>query len=832
MRSCATSTKRLLIAAALPILVAFTSEARAHGLAEDFKLISSLAGVGDEFGRSVAVNNGIIAAGVPSTGSLESRPVHLFDAATRAEIAQLVPDDGLQVNRFGQAVDIGDDIVAVGAPEDDDNGTKSGSAYLFDLVSGAQSAKLLPTDGAEGDEFGYSIAIGSGVVAVGAPQDDDNGSASGAAYLFDASTGLQLAKLLPDDGAEGDEFGHGIAVADGIVVVGAPADDDLGTSSGSAYLFDASTGAQIGKLLADDGGAFQVFGYSVGIDDGVVAVGAILRGDTGGAYLFDAATGQQTATLAPPDPAASFAGWSLAIDAGRVAIGGPLGSEHHSGSGGTYVFDVSTGDPIAQLRASDTSPSHEFGASVAMAGEVLAVGAPSDAEGGNSTGAVYVMDFTLHFEDAQLFHTNPQEQDHFGQSVAIADGVLAVGVPRPNGSGSVVLFDAATLTRIGGFLPSEGSYLDEFGSAVAMADGLVAVGAPLDEENGPDSGSAYVFEATTGEQIAKLLPDDGASGWVFGSSIAIADGVVVVGAPAEFSSAPGAVYLFDATTHEQLAKLQPNDGAVGDRFGTSVALADGIVAVGAPYAGAIGANPGAVYLFDAATHEELAQLVPSDGAEEDSFGVSVAIADGIVAVGAERKDDEGPDAGGAYLFDAVTFAEIARFDNKRRGEGTGGGLLGRSIAMSDGVLAVGAPFDDDAQPLGEDHLSAAIGAVHLFDIATGEPFAKIHPSHGPLYNLMGTSIAMSDGVVAAGAPFNNDRGTNTGAVDVFYVSVSCPADLNGDGSGDLADLALLAGCMAGDSVPAEPACEMADLDGDGDVDLADFAAFQRAYGCP
>ena len=133
-------------------------------------------------------------------------------------------------------------------------------AYLFNATTGQQLHKLLPTDGAAGDSFGYSIAIDNGVVAVGALWDDDNGDNSGSAYLFDASTGEQLHKLLPDDGAAGDEFGSAIAIDNGVVAVGADRDDEHGDNSGSAYLFDASTGQQLHKLFPDDGAEDYRFG--------------------------------------------------------------------------------------------------------------------------------------------------------------------------------------------------------------------------------------------------------------------------------------------------------------------------------------------------------------------------------------------------------------------------------------------------------------------------------------------------------------------------------------------------------------------------------------------
>src|SRR5690606_23772005 len=131
-------------------------------------------------------------------------------------------------------------------------GSDSGSAYVFDLAScGAactETAKLTASDAAEGDFFGYSVAVSGSLAVVGAYLDDDGGSNSGAAYVFDlASCGAactETAKLTASDAAENDWFGWSVAVSGSLAVVGAFGDDDGGSDSGSAYAFDlASCGA-------------------------------------------------------------------------------------------------------------------------------------------------------------------------------------------------------------------------------------------------------------------------------------------------------------------------------------------------------------------------------------------------------------------------------------------------------------------------------------------------------------------------------------------------------------------------------------------------------------
>ncbi|VAX42299.1 hypothetical protein MNBD_PLANCTO03-96, partial [hydrothermal vent metagenome] len=117
-----------------------------------------------------------------------------------------------------------------------------------------ETAKLLADDGAVSDLFGYSVAMSSDTAIIGASADDDNGSASGSAYVFTQIGGVwsQQTKLLPDDGAEDDLFGHSVSISGDAVVIGARFDDDNGTDSGSAYVFIRSGGMWIqqAKLLS------------------------------------------------------------------------------------------------------------------------------------------------------------------------------------------------------------------------------------------------------------------------------------------------------------------------------------------------------------------------------------------------------------------------------------------------------------------------------------------------------------------------------------------------------------------------------------------------------
>lgn len=206
-------------------------------------------------------------------------------------------DDATANDIFGLSVATNGSIAVVGAHGNDDNGTQSGSAYLYDASTGKQIAKLLPSDGAAHDWFGNSVAIGGTTVIVGALSDDDNGNASGSAYIFDISDPMipvQITKLLANDGVAFDQFGVSVAIDGETVMVGAYLHGKNEDNSGAAYLFDTTSGLQIAKLLAVDGEKSDKFGNSVALNSDIAIIGALLDNDngndSGSAYLFDTTT--------------------------------------------------------------------------------------------------------------------------------------------------------------------------------------------------------------------------------------------------------------------------------------------------------------------------------------------------------------------------------------------------------------------------------------------------------------------------------------------------------------------------------------------------------------
>lgn len=230
------------------------------------------------FGQTVALSGdtALVGSRFARNGNFETGAAYLF---TPDGTQKITASDGAGGDRFGNSVALSGDTALIGAPS-------GRAAYIFG-TDGTERQKLTASDGAAGDQFGYAVALSGDTALVGAIGDDDNGDNSGAAYLFDTD-GTQRQKFTASDGAAGDEFGYSVALSGNLALFGAPSDDDKGSNSGSAYVFDTRTGAEIGKLTASDGAAGDRFGWSVALDGKFAVVGAYLgNGGEGAAYVYD-----------------------------------------------------------------------------------------------------------------------------------------------------------------------------------------------------------------------------------------------------------------------------------------------------------------------------------------------------------------------------------------------------------------------------------------------------------------------------------------------------------------------------------------------------------------
>jgi len=161
--------------------------------------------------------------------------------ATAQTESKLTASDAAATDNFGYSVSISGEYVIVGARFNDDDGSSSGSAYIFSRsdTTWTQQAKLTASDEAANDEFGYSVSISGDNAIVGAQHNDDDGSNSGSAYIFNRSgtSWSEQAKHIASDAAADDEFGYSVSISGDHAIVGAFLDDDAGNASGSAYVY-------------------------------------------------------------------------------------------------------------------------------------------------------------------------------------------------------------------------------------------------------------------------------------------------------------------------------------------------------------------------------------------------------------------------------------------------------------------------------------------------------------------------------------------------------------------------------------------------------------------
>ncbi len=373
--------------------------------------------------------------------------------------------DGASSDQFGVSVSISGDVAVIGAHLNNDSGTNSGSAYVFRLSDStwAEEQKLLASDGAPEDRFGSTVAVSGNVAIVGAYLDDDNGTNSGSAYVFrfNGTTWVQEQKLTPLGGAASDYFGYSVAISGNVAVVGACAADSSGTNSGSAYVFrhNGSTWNQETTLLASDGAASDYFGIAVAVEGDVAVVGAHADDDngssSGSAYVFgfNGSSWIQEAKLSAADGSAGDRlGRAVDISGDVVVVGARDDDDLGTNSGSAYVFrfNGSSWSQDAKLMGSDGAVYDRFGHSVAVSGSVVMVGAyRSNVDPFQDSGSAYVFRYSgsSWSEEAKLVAPDAYFWDFFGSSVSVDDEAAVVGAYSEDShgtdSGSAYFFASA-----------------------------------------------------------------------------------------------------------------------------------------------------------------------------------------------------------------------------------------------------------------------------------------------------------------------------------------------------------------------------------------------------
>jgi len=431
------------------------------------------------------------------------------------------------------------------------------------LITGAlqaqnwdQALKVVSSDRAAGDYFGWSVSISGEYAVVGAPNDQESAAGTGTAfqagsiYVFKLVGGVwtQQQKLTPSDRATGDQFGRTVGISGTHIVVGAyREDEDVNgantlSNAGSAYVFELSGGvwSQQQKLVASDREAFDNFGWSVAISGDRIVVGSLYEshdaaggnqlGQSGSAYVFRLTGGvwsQEQKIVASDRSIDDQFGSSVAIDGSRIVIGAQNDEEDAAGAnafdnaGSAYIYEYIGGTWAQQLKLvpADRAINDQFGYAVAIEGDQVAIGAPYsslDVNGQNTiigAGSAYIYtntggNWTL---EQKVTASDRDQNDFFAFGIDISGDQLLIGAYKQDddASGLNPLPDAGSayvFERVGGvwqqqqqIVAADRGTLDRFAWDVAIDGSNAIIGSPYEDENAAgtgtlsEAGSAYFF---------------------------------------------------------------------------------------------------------------------------------------------------------------------------------------------------------------------------------------------------------------------------------------------------------------------------------------------------
>ena len=375
--------------------------------------------------------------------------------------------------------------------------------------------KLLADDGQEGDSFGYAAAISGDYAVVGAyNNDNDNGIDAGAVYIFkrNGNSWNQQQKLIAPDGAAEDLFGYSVDISGDYILVTSAWDDDAGAKSGSAYIYkhDGTVWNMQQKISASDAGEDNRFGINAAISGEFVIVGAFFDNDFG----------------------------------------------YRSGSAYIYERTGTTWVEREILYASDADTNDWFGVSVSIDGDYAAVGSRFDTnENGKTAGGVYIfqrqgVDW---IQQQKVIASDGSAADHFHKN-AIHGDYLVVGAydDDDNGmdSGSIYVFkrDGTNWVEQERHTASDASIYDKFGADVAIYENRIVAGASWNRDHGGKSGSIYIFtnNGTSWSETEKIIASDGDAGDIFGNPVDIDKNYTIVGARNDDDKGEnaGAAYIY------------------------------------------------------------------------------------------------------------------------------------------------------------------------------------------------------------------------------------------------------------------------------------------------
>ncbi|MCB1582128.1 MAG: FG-GAP repeat protein [Xanthomonadales bacterium] len=393
-----------------------------------------------------------------------------------------------------------------------------GASQLNAIKQAVFEQKLTAADGAAEARYGISVALWEDVAMIGADFDDEVAVDAGAVYVytFDGGSWVFQQKLMASDADQGDGFGGSISLQGDRVVIGSPLDNSPAGDSGSAYVFQYNGSAWLEqqKLTASDAGGSDYFGRYLDLDGDRIMITALgdddAGTDAGAAYVFDfnGSSWQQTTKLTASDGITGDGfGFSVSLDGDQALVGAMLSDQAGTSSGKAYVFEFngSAWTEVQKLTASDGAAQALFGASVDLLDNRAVIGANRDSGNTTASGSAYVFEHngTVWTESQKLNVSGIPTGGNFGVDVSLLGNRILIGANRDDEavtlpSGSVYMFDydGSTWQQSDVLLANDAAWDDQFGFAVSHSSGRIIAGAFKDDDQGDQSGSAYVFNTS------------------------------------------------------------------------------------------------------------------------------------------------------------------------------------------------------------------------------------------------------------------------------------------------------------------------------------------------
>lgn len=734
-------------------------------------LTASDSTLGDDFAGSVSISENQIVIGAARNGN-DIGAAYIFEKNIDgyfSETQKILASDASLSDRFGSSVAISANTIIAGTPGNDDDGDGSGSAYIFAKNTDGnwiEQEKLTASDAATNNWFGQSVAISGNRVVVGS---DENGVGRGSAYLFEKDTNgtwLEIQKLDSRPNAGYDTFGGSVSISGDVAVVGARNDDEYGSHTGAAYFFGGTLLNQAPRLEANASATVVENTTSVVLDinashykdtEGNGLVYSLTTLNNGGLdndlFTLVGDTGELS-FITPPDysePLDNGANNTYNVqvtvtdNAGLTATQEieisvtPSNRAPVLSSTQSFDFDVNGINTGFKVTATDDNDSEDNGLVYSFTmnenagmdnsffnlndqnGEFSFVTTPdinnpldnnsdnvynvqvtvTDSEGLSAVQniSITVIDITVCTNNQSISPSDTVIRDYFGGSVAISGNTAIVGA---NGNSAAYIFEKDAnnnWVEIQKLEASETSSYNDFGISVAISGNIAIIGASNTDDNGTGSGAAYIFKKDANGlwvEIQKLLPNNNESYYRFGFSVSISGEVAIIGATGdnEKGLSSGAAYIFEMEYNGswiETTKLTAFDGGTLDMFGYAVSVSGNKAIVGKYSENENNAANGAAYIFEKEVDGNwihTKKLTPSNNARVDYFGRSVSIFDNVAIVGTNNSYlNDGN--GSAYIFEKSPAGNWNEIQKLTASNGNRYDYFGYSVAVFEDVVMVG-----------------------------------------------------------------------------------------------------------------------------------------------